>query len=86
MPATVELTLEQLIEAIDALTPSETEYLWSMLEHRRQPGALDGSRAAKEAALARILAQGDAPVSDWEEMETEIAMARLVASGGNAEQ
>ena len=38
-----------------------------------------GLRQEKEATLARILAQSDAPVSDWEEMETEIAEARMEA-------
>ena len=53
MPATVELTLEQLIEAIEQLTPEEARAVLGALQ--RQEGEEGGHRfVALEAALERL--------------------------------
>ncbi len=82
MTISVELTFDQLIKAIGKLRPEETERLARVVERHRREVAGIGDRAQRrlrQEALERMLLMEEAPVSDWDQMEREIAEARLEA-------
>jgi uncharacterized membrane protein len=82
MTRSVELTFDQLVKAVEKLRPEETEQLAQVVErHRREAREIEAKvqRRLRQEALERMLSMEKAPVSDWEQMEREIAKARLEA-------
>ncbi len=82
MTISVELTFDQLVKAIGKLRPEETERLAQVVErHRWEVGGVEAKvqRRLRQEALKRMLSIEEAPVSDWDQMEREIAEARLEA-------
>jgi len=82
MTISVELTFDQLVKAIEKLRPEETEQLAQVVErHRWEVGGIGAKvqRRLRQEALERMFSMEEAPVSDWEQMEREIAEARLEA-------
>jgi formylmethanofuran dehydrogenase subunit E len=82
MTRSVELTFDQLVKAVEKLRPEETEQLAQVVErHRREVEETEAKarRRLRQEALKRMLLMEEAPVSDWEQMEREIAEARLEA-------
>jgi hypothetical protein len=80
MTISVELTFDQLVKAIEKLAPEETNQLARVVErHRWELGELGAKvqRRRQQEALERMFSMEEAPVSDWEQMEQEIAEARL---------
>jgi hypothetical protein len=82
MTISVELTFDQLVKAITKLRPEETEQLAQVVECHRQEVGETGAKARRrlrQEALEQMLSMEEAPVSDWKQMEREIAEARLEA-------
>jgi hypothetical protein len=82
MTISVELTFDQLVKAMGKLRPEEIEQLAQVVERHRQEVEGMGAktqRRLRQEALKRMFSMGEAPVSDWDQMELEIAEARLEA-------
>jgi DNA-binding transcriptional regulator YiaG len=80
MTISVEFTFDQLIRAIEKLSPEKTEQLAQIVErHRWEVGEMRAMerRRLRQEALERMFSMEEAPVSNWEQMEREIAEARL---------
>lgn len=82
MTISVELTFDQLVKAVRKLPAEETEQLARVVErHRREVEGMGAKtqRQLRQEALERMFVMEEAPVSDWDQMEREIAEARLEA-------
>ena len=82
MTISVELTFDQLVKAIEKLRPEKTEQPAQIVErHRWEVGGIEAKvqRRLRQEALERMFSMEEAPVSDWNQMDREIAEARLEA-------